>query len=402
MSDVRGALRRQVVLSPFGVHPARSGGHSAVLEPARALARDGASVRLFGYGIRRFEVGRRLRSFVRTIEPRLVEERLVSWRNVLDYVRRGRSGLPPVDAGAVLRQRASDALRRACKDADVVQYECPWLWPFVAGSAPRVLIAHNAESLMLRQLAIGTSRERAAAAALEQRAWEEADLVICFTEEDRAALRDEHGDRDAHVVPLGVDCEQLQPPDPDERATARARLGLGDEFVVLFCGAWHLPNRAASDAMRSWARARVDRDPPRLHVVAGTVCRKREAASGLLVTGPIPEMRTWFAAADCCVNPVVTGSGANVKILEYLAMGLPVVSTPFGARGVAIEDRRHALICDLDDIPEALDELQRNADLCCDLGRAGRQFVCTHRTWSAIAARRRELIDVHCLGGAAS
>ena len=45
------------------------------------------------------------------------------------------------------------------------------------------------------------------------------------------------------------------------------------------------------------------------------------------------DLRPAFAAADIGVNPVRTGSGSNLKIAEYLAAGLPVVTTPVGMRG---------------------------------------------------------------------
>jgi hypothetical protein len=36
---------------------------------------------------------------------------------------------------------------------------------------------------------------------------------------------------------------------------------------------------------------------------------------------------------DVGLNPVTTGAGSNVKLPTYLACGLDVVTTPFGARG---------------------------------------------------------------------
>jgi len=132
---------RLVVLSPFGVHPVRSGGHAAVFEPARQMALAGVDVHLFGYGLRRFEAGLHWRSFVRPIAPRLIEERLVSPFNLLDYLVRGRSGMPGLGSGDRLVRSASDLLRMRCEQADFVQYECPWLWRFRAGDRPRVLVS---------------------------------------------------------------------------------------------------------------------------------------------------------------------------------------------------------------------------------------------------------------------
>jgi hypothetical protein len=57
--------------------------------------------------------------------------------------------------------------------------------------------------------------------------------------------------------------------------------------------------------------------------------------AGLVARGETPNLASVLAAADCGLNPVTRGGGSNVKLPTYLAMGLAVVSTPFGLRGFA-------------------------------------------------------------------
>jgi glycosyltransferase involved in cell wall biosynthesis len=383
-------LDRLVILSPFGVFPARSGGHSAVLEPARFLARTGVDVHLFGLGVRRFEAFRHFRSFVREIEPRLVEERHVSLWNWLDYLRRGRSGLPALDAADFLDRKASDRLRTRCEQAGALQYEGPWLFPFVPCDRPRILVAHNCEAALIEDLDGVTREQREKAADLEAAAWTGADRVICFTEADRGELAARYGDREAEVVPLGVDTDSIRPPDPDAREAARRELDVGDRCVVLFTGGWHRPNRAAADRMREWAASVGE---GLLLVVAGSVGERAARSDGLRVTGPVPDLAPWFTAADVCVNPMTDGSGANVKLLEYLAWGRPVVSTPFGARGIDVEDGVHLLLREPEDFPDALRELRGDPELARRLGAAGRRLVEAARSWDSIGARRLRILS---------
>jgi glycosyltransferase involved in cell wall biosynthesis len=383
-------LTRLAILAPFGVVPPRSGGHRAVLEPARQLARAGVDVHLFGLGVRRFEAFRHLHSFVREVEPRLVEERAVSLWNWFDYLRRGRTGLPPLAGGVRLQRKASALLRRRCAEADVVQYEGPWLCPFVVAGPRRVLVAHNVEADLLPAGPHGAAA-RVRAEALEGAAWRGVDLRICLTEDDRRGLCVRYGEREAHVVPLGVDVERFAPATAAEREEARRGLGVADRFVVLFTGAWHPPNRDAAARMREWAAAAP---APLLFVVAGSVGKRCERGERLIVTGTLPGLDPWFAAADCCVNPVVGGSGANVKLLEYLSCGLPVVSTSFGARGIDVRDGEHLLLREVAAFPAALRVLCRDAELRQSLGRAGRALVVETRGWDRIAARRRALVEM--------
>jgi glycosyltransferase involved in cell wall biosynthesis len=347
-------------------------------------------VHLFGLGIRRFEAFRHFRSFTREIEPRLTEERRVSLWNWLDYLRRGRSGLPALDAAEHLERKASRRLRSRCEEADALQFESPWLFPFGRTDRPRVLVAHNCEAALIEALP-GVDRSKIERAAeLEGAAWRGADRVICFTDDDRSDLASRYGERSADVVPLGVDTESIRPADGSEQEEARRGLGVGDRFVVLFTGGWHLPNRAAADRMREWS---ADLGDGFLLVVAGSVGDRMARAGGLRVTGAVPDLAPWFRAADCCVNPVTEGSGANVKLLEYLAWGRPVITTPFGARGIEVEDGTHVLVREPEDFPETLRELRGDAGIARRLGAAGRRLVEAARSWDSIGARRLRILS---------
>jgi len=173
---------------------------------------------------------------------------------------------------------------------------------------------------------------------------------------------------------------------------------LTDEFVVLFTGAWHVPNRAALQDMRNWAHDEASAKTGRLYVVAGSVGQRAERSEGLVVTGALPDLSAWFHAADCCVNPVDTGSGANVKILEYMALGLPVVSTAFGARGNDLVDGEHVLIRPLKELPAAIQELQDDPAMAARLAAAGRTYIEQERAWASIAQKRRALLEDRLLG----
>jgi len=383
-------LERLVVLAPFGVNPPRSGGHLAVIEPARLMARDGVEVHLFGLGVRRFEAFRHPWSFVRGLEPGLAEERMVSLWNWIDYLRRGRSGLPPVRAGAHLRRRASKLLRKRYAEADVVLYESPWLFPFAPAKKPRVLVAHNDEAGLLETATRGTAADRERALEIEGAAWRDADLVICLTEEDHFSLTGRYGERDVEVVPLGVDTRTVRPPTPEERDQARRELDVGDRFVVLFTGAWHRPNHEALARLTEWA---ASAETGLEFVAAGSVAARPSQQRSLRVTGPLPDLTSWFRAADCCVNPLTDGSGANMKLLEYMGYGLPTVTTRFGKRGTEVWDGREVLIREPEEFPEALAELMRDGVARDGLAKNARRYVMEKHSWKVLVKRRRELLE---------
>ncbi len=386
-------LERVVVLAPFGVYPVRSGGHAAVFEPAREMALQGIKVHLFGWGLRRFEALRHWRSFVRPLAPNLVEDRHVSLSLWLDYLKRGRKGHPPVRIGDWLSRQASSRLRNACETADALIYESPWLFPFQPSKKPTLLVCHNVEADLFATNPRVSRDSLKKTRSIEGKAWREADTVLCFTDEDRRRLGSLYGHRNAIVVPLGVDTETRRTISEEKRSSARSRLGLNRKFVVLFAGAWHLPNRAALERIVSWGKLEATRGSNTQFIVAGSVGSKREQIGNCLITGSQPDLQEWFDAADACVNPVTEGSGANVKVLEFMAAGLPLVSTPFGARGLPVSDGIELLIRDVGDFRSALTELQESADLREELGKTARNWIEENRSWKALTGSRIRILS---------
>jgi glycosyltransferase involved in cell wall biosynthesis len=59
-----------------------------------------------------------------------------------------------------------------------------------------------------------------------------------------------------------------------------------------------------------------------------------ESTAGVTVTGSVPDVRSFLAAARVAVVPLRVSQGIQNKILEALAAGLPVVATPNAAGGL--------------------------------------------------------------------
>ncbi len=82
-----------------------------------------------------------------------------------------------------------------------------------------------------------------------------------------------------------------------------------------------------------------------------------------------------------------------MKALEYLAAGLPMVTTPLGARGLDILDQEHALIAGREDFHLAMQDLVGNAALRQSIASAGRKHAIDRFSWDAIGARTAKSID---------
>lgn len=105
---------------------------------------------------------------------------------------------------------------------------------------------------------------------------------------------------------------------------------------LVLTGDWgYLPNR---DALR-WFRRRVLPLLPMPVQVFGPGLEASDR-SGLIVNGYAADASVLYRVGDIHLAPVLGGGGVNRKVLQPLLAGLPVVTTPFGARGL----RPHPLL----------------------------------------------------------
>lgn len=68
--------------------------------------------------------------------------------------------------------------------------------------------------------------------------------------------------------------------------------------------------------------------------------------NSIIVTGFVEDMRPYIAKCSLFICPHLSGSGIKNKVLEAMAMGMPVVSTTIGAMGLNISSGKDIAIAD--------------------------------------------------------
>lgn len=118
-------------------------------------------------------------------------------------------------------------------------------------------------------------------------------------------------------------------------------------------------------------------------------------ARNILLLGKISdeEKNELYRISDISLNPMTSGSGTNIKLLDYMAAGLPVITTSLGARGLGIENYRQAIICPISDFPEKILDVLRNKDLYASLKENGRKFIEENYNWENIAEIMGKIIS---------
>ncbi len=120
--------------------------------------------------------------------------------------------------------------------------------------------------------------------------------------------------------------------------------------VVLFCGSDFYGNR---DALLSITKDIAPHLENRVTVVlVGTIGQYYRKIyplghRNIIALGFVENIREIYSISDLAINPVLSGSGANVKLIDYLASNLEVVTTPFGMRGYDdLSDQVH--LCEIE------------------------------------------------------
>lgn len=115
---------------------------------------------------------------------------------------------------------------------------------------------------------------------------------------------------------------------------------------------------------------------------------------GVLVTGTVDDIRKHVQSCQVMVTPLVIARGTQNKILEGMAMGLPVVSSHLAARGVDAVIGEHILAATTPD--EYANEIM---DLFVDpqkqekFSKAGRERVLSHHNWTHAMQLMQKCID---------
>lgn len=135
----------------------------------------------------------------------------------------------------------------------------------------------------------------------------------------------------------GVDHQAFHPPSDEEKARVRARLGLGRQEYIAFLGAKE-PRKNVPNLIRGWVLATQDRpDPPAL-VIAGGQGHDDEIDSAVAeVPGHLRVLRPGYlryadlpgflGGALLAAYPSY-GEGFGLPVLEAMACGTPVLTTP--------------------------------------------------------------------------
>ncbi|MFA6363354.1 glycosyltransferase family 4 protein [Methanoregula sp.] len=286
------------------------------------------------------------------------------------------------------------------QECDVVILCHPYMYPSVKPYLQKQIVIYEALNVefglkdsilpdtLLKKIVLDRLKQT------EQDLLQRCDLCFSMCDEDKQKFTQIYGVESSKIsiAPNGVD-EDFYANVYAERTFKKERII--PVPLIIFLASGHPPNvEAAQQIIKNIA----PKLPNAYFLIAGSVCWMIHNGTlgknvGLAYFITDEEKGELFRLADIAINPMMSGSGTNLKMLDYMAAGLPVVSTGIGARGISIQNRVHAVICDVETFPEEISHLINKKDVLAVLSRNGRQLVKDHYCWKNIANSMIEEIE---------
>jgi glycosyltransferase involved in cell wall biosynthesis len=225
--------------------------------------------------------------------------------------------------------------------------------------------------------------------AYHRSTWSRFDLIQAFTERDAASIRelDPSADGRVRVNPFGLELPAALP-----RAEPSSR-------ELVFVGNFtHPPNVDAALWLGSeiMPALRAGGTGARLTIVGPSAPESVTALArdDIRVTGPVDDVRPYLRAAAVVLAPLRIGGGMRMKVLEALALGRPVVTTPRGAEGLeAAPEGAFAVAGTTRDVADAITRLMADPDARNAMGERARGYAVEHHSPEAYAARLERIYE---------
>ncbi len=283
---------------------------------------------------------------------------------------------------------------------DLIHVETYYIMPNLPETSVPILLAeqtieylvyqHYAESTSLIPLKPLFYIDAAKHKYWEKQYWIKAKRVVAMSADDREKMLDLITDLDVDVVPNGVDMAFFS-----QKVATLPKKGTR----VLFVGNFNwLQNREAALilAQKIWPRLKLRLPGASLWIVGREPTEEIRNLAGddIVVSSDIDDIRVAYQGSDLLLAPIYGGGGTRYKILEAMASGVPVVTTPIGIEGIGAKDKEHVLIGNnADDLVNLSLKIITDKTLKSKIASQAKKFVEKNYDWSLISTNLDEIYE---------
>ncbi|KKQ34700.1 MAG: glycosyltransferase PslH [Microgenomates group bacterium GW2011_GWA2_37_6] len=233
---------------------------------------------------------------------------------------------------------------------------------------PIILVEHNVEYMVYKRYARNAPFmlrpilyfDAVKLARVERNSWKKATKNITVSLDEKQYIGE-----DTEIIPNGVDIYKFRMKkivkDKKDPSAASSKGGqAGQEKRVLFIGNFKLPESI----------------------------KNLRAESVIFDENAPDETELIFQKADLLLAPIRVGGGTKFKILESMASGTPVITTPLGNEGINARDGSEILIAEKPaELARKTVSLLGDDYLYEKISRNGRKFIEENYDWKKISER---------------
>ena len=394
----KGNGKKLVLTSTFAIHPAQGGGQVRTYELMKHLANtyDVEIVSLCNHDMAYKH---------KTIAPNVIETSVPrsAKHYEKDYDLEMQIGVHVADIGAALFVKETPEyekrLKKALENTELAIISHPFLieaFRRCHKDMPFIYDAQDVEYLIKKELLSKSTHKKADELVqkvyeLEKYCCEQSQMIMTCSEEDKQSIIKCYGvSKDkVIVVPNGVDTSATKYTSLIQRQSNKARKGLAKQKVGMFMGSWHPPNLEACEQIIQIA----EECPDTTFLLVGSQClyfKDRVLPDNVGLMGLVSEKvkNDIFETVDFALNPMLSGSGTNLKMFDYMAAGIPIITTAFGTRGIA--NKECFIVKEIEEMTETI----KNFDLkhCTIPLEEVRQYVEDTFSWREIVNKLEKSI----------
>jgi len=368
-------------------YPADSGGRIRIHELLKALSKNHEIFQLSVHP-GRVEGRLRMKPFEKRINQHYVEHVLTSPFLIGSAVLAEKLGTKQeFILNNLMPLLENKKIRAEIDAADVLMVGAPWMVGWLHKRAPnKPLFFLTSDLAYSFYKSLLPPRALKKVFAHERKACQRSHKVYVVSEAERKEFANLYGLPREKVVllPNGANIGSFARADEQRKDELKRELGMAGKKLVVYIGGRHIPAQTAVKMLLAIAA----QTPNAYFAVIGGAGDGFTNTHNVTFLGHIPDVdkrEKWLPAADIAINPTTIGPGSNVKLFEYLAAGLPVVSTTYGLRGSTFQPGKDVLTADsVNEFAKTITALLSDKALRAKLAKAGHDSVKQY-DWAALA-----------------
>lgn len=232
-----------------------------------------------------------------------------------------------------VRKKFLARAKELIEESDVIVYEGPWIYNITKNFLNNKLIvydAHNVEYVLRKDNIYKDYVKN-----IEKDLVENANIIFTVTEEDRKLMKEIYNAEDSKIYLI-----------PHLLKFSNYNWNGEKSNDIVFIGSLYEPNILA---LKEIEKIASELPHFNFHIIGNlNKYPNRKKLKNMIYHGNIndEDKDKILNNAFLALNPVIIGSGRNVKMIDYISHGLPVLTTPIGARGFDLNEIKDFIFVD--------------------------------------------------------